>query len=117
MSFDIKARVSLLINADPHLVFDAWVDPPVMEQWLFKSPTNNLSALTDPQPGGTFSIVERDEDSVITHDGIYCGQAPRPPGIQSDGPPALHGDGVDRDCHCIRGCAVTARFPGRWRRT
>ena len=71
MNFDIKASVSLLINADPHVVFDAWVDPPVMEQWLFKSPTNSLRVVTNPKPGGTYSIIERDADSVITHEGIY----------------------------------------------
>ncbi|TGQ80976.1 MULTISPECIES: SRPBCC domain-containing protein [unclassified Mesorhizobium] len=71
MNFDIRARVSLLINANPQVVFDAWVDPPAMEQWLFKSPTNILRAVTNPQPGGTYSIIEHDGDSVITHDGIY----------------------------------------------
>ena len=67
-----KAEVSLDLDADPRAVFAAWVDPSLMERWLFKSPTNTLEARTDPRTGGTFSIVEHDAGRVITHDGTYA---------------------------------------------
>jgi len=69
---DLKAKVSLDLDADPRAVFAAWIDPPVMERWLFKSPTNTLHAQTDPRRGGTFSIVEHEGSKVITHDGRYA---------------------------------------------
>jgi uncharacterized protein YndB with AHSA1/START domain len=68
---DVSARISIDFDAEPVAVFDAWVDPPLMERWLFKSPSNTLEARTDPRTGGTFSIVEYDGGHVITHDGSY----------------------------------------------
>jgi uncharacterized protein YndB with AHSA1/START domain len=69
---DVNARISIDLDAVPIAVFDAWVDPPLMERWLFKSPTTRLDARTDPRTGGTFSIVEHDAGRVITHDGSYA---------------------------------------------
>ena len=69
---DVRARISTDFDAEPLAVFDAWVDPPLMERWLFKSPANRLEARSDPRPGGTFSIVEYDAGRVITHDGRYA---------------------------------------------
>lgn len=67
-----KAEVSLELDADPRSVFAAWVDPPMMQRWLFKSPTNTLEARSEPRPGGTFSILEREGSEVITHHGRYA---------------------------------------------
>jgi uncharacterized protein YndB with AHSA1/START domain len=69
---DVRARVTLNIQASAEAVFDAWIDPTLMEQWLFKSPDNRLSARSDPRVGGTYSITEHAADQVITHDGIYA---------------------------------------------
>ena len=68
---NLRASVSIGLKADAQAAFDAWVDPPLMERWLFKSPTNKLEARTDPRAGGTFSIVEHDGGRIITHDGTY----------------------------------------------
>jgi uncharacterized protein YndB with AHSA1/START domain len=69
---DIKAKVSLDLDSDPQAVFAAWVDPSLMERWLFKSPTNTLEAQSDPWSGGAFSIVEHEGSEVITHHGRYA---------------------------------------------
>ena len=69
---DVRARISIDFDAEPIAVFNAWVDPPLMARWLFKSPANTLEARTDPRTGGTFSIVECDSGHVITHDGSYA---------------------------------------------
>jgi len=69
---EVKAKVAVDLDADPQAVFAAWVDPSMMERWLFKSPTNMLEAQTDPRAGGAFSIVEHDRSEVITHDGRYA---------------------------------------------
>jgi len=69
-SAEVKARVALDLDADPHVVFAAHSS--MIERWLFKSPTNMLEAQTDPRAGGAFSIVEHDRSEVITHDGRYA---------------------------------------------
>ena len=66
-----RATISIDLEADAKSVFAAWIEPPLMERWLFKSPTNTLEARTDPRTGGTFSIVEHDAGRIITHDGTY----------------------------------------------
>ena len=66
-----RATISIDLEADAKSVFAAWIEPPLMERWLFKSPTNTLEARTDPRTGGTFSIVEHDAGRIITHDGAY----------------------------------------------
>jgi len=68
---EVRARISIDLDADPNAAFDAWVDPQLMERWLFKSPTNTLEARTDPRAGGTFSIIEHVAGRIITHDGSY----------------------------------------------
>jgi len=68
---DLKATVSLDLHAAPQTVFAAWVEPPQMERWLFKSPTNSLRAQSEPWPGGIFSIVEHEGSEVIAHHGRY----------------------------------------------
>ena len=69
---EARAAISIDLDADARTVFEAWVEPRVMERWLFKSPTNTLEARTDPRTGGTFSIVEHDAGRVVTHDGTYA---------------------------------------------
>lgn len=69
---DVRARVRLNIAADARTVFDAWIYPALMEQWLFKSPDNTLSARSDPQAGGSYSITEQAGGRIITHDGTYA---------------------------------------------
>jgi uncharacterized protein YndB with AHSA1/START domain len=69
---DIRARVTLNIEANAQAVFDAWIEPALMERWLFKSPDNTLSARSDPRVGGAYSITETAAGRVITHDGTYA---------------------------------------------
>jgi uncharacterized protein YndB with AHSA1/START domain len=68
---EIQAKLLLHVDADADTTFDAWIVPAVMERWLFKSPSNRLVAKTNPVSGGSYSIVEYDAGSVITHDGVY----------------------------------------------
>ena len=53
-------------------VFNAWVDPDIIKQWLFKSESNEIvNADTDLTAGGRFSILELSEGEEIDHYGIY----------------------------------------------
>jgi len=69
-SAEVKARVALDLDADPHVVFAAHSS--MVERWLFKSPTNMLEPQTDPRAGGAFSIVEHEGSEIITHDGRHA---------------------------------------------
>ena len=69
---DVRVSISRIINAPAGTVYDAWVEPALMERWLFKSESNRLTAQTDPRPGGAYSIVEQSNGDVITHDGNYA---------------------------------------------
>ncbi|PBB65931.1 hypothetical protein CK228_24660 [Mesorhizobium sp. WSM4312] len=68
---DVRARVSVHLDATPEAVFDAWVVPNMMERWFFKSPSNDITALTSPVPGGSYSITEYSSGKVIAHNGNY----------------------------------------------
>jgi uncharacterized protein YndB with AHSA1/START domain len=54
-------------------VFDAWFKPEVVQLWLFKNPVNEIIDVDiDPQIGGRFSILERNErKEYIDHFGKY----------------------------------------------
>jgi uncharacterized protein YndB with AHSA1/START domain len=53
-------------------VFNAWVDPAIIKQWLFKSDTNEIvKADIDLTVGGAFSIMELSEGEEIDHAGVY----------------------------------------------
>ena len=54
-------------------VFDAWLKPEIVQLWLFKSPVNEIIDVDiDPEVGGRFSILERNEKKeYIDHFGKY----------------------------------------------
>jgi len=53
-------------------VFDAWIDPAVASQWLFRTTDGELlTAEFDARPGGEFNITERREDVDAAHLGTY----------------------------------------------
>ncbi|MFD2042906.1 SRPBCC domain-containing protein [Ornithinibacillus salinisoli] len=42
----------------PERVFDAWLNPEVMRKWLFTLEATNKVAVSNPQVGGTWEIVD-----------------------------------------------------------
>jgi uncharacterized protein YndB with AHSA1/START domain len=60
------------LAAPPEQVFDAWLDPEGLGQWLFRTPAGTLERVeVDPRVGGGFRIDERREDGVAEHHGEY----------------------------------------------
>lgn len=65
-------RLDRAIRANPAAVFGAWTAPALMRQWMFVSDEGEIVKVeNDPVPGGTFSILERNNGEEIDHYGQY----------------------------------------------
>lgn len=70
----VYARVTRRFGVLPERVFDAWLDPEMIGQWMFgprlrEEEVVNLTA--DARVGGTFSFVVRRQGEEIDHIGEY----------------------------------------------
>ena len=72
MAEPIILEVSRHIDAAPERVFDAWLDPDQVGQWLFATPEGVMEKVKiDPRVGGRFLIVERRAGEAAEHFGEY----------------------------------------------
>lgn len=67
----MAGQVSTLFQAPAEAVFAAWVEPELMQQWLFKSDSNELHATSEARVGGKFSVLEKEGGRTIEHWGEY----------------------------------------------
>lgn len=68
------ARVSRLMDATPERVFDAWLDPDLLAQWMFGPAVRDEEIIhlkVNPMVGGAFSFKVRRGDMEIDHIGEY----------------------------------------------
>lgn len=67
-----NVRVERAFAAPAERVFDAWVDPATVGEWLFRTPDGALiRCAVDAQVGGRFEIVERRGEDEVLHTGVY----------------------------------------------
>ena len=60
------------IAASPERVFDAWLDPEGLGQWLFRTASGTLERVeVDPRIGGGFRVDERRDGKLAEHHGEY----------------------------------------------
>ena len=72
MTGTISLTVARRIAAPPEAVFDAWLDPGAVGQWLFATPDGVMERIEiDPRVGGQFLIVERRGEDMAEHFGEY----------------------------------------------
>jgi len=64
-------RVVRRLAASPHEVFDAWVDPDSLREWMCPGSTPASAVEVDPRVGGRFRIVMGDQAGGIEHTGEY----------------------------------------------
>jgi uncharacterized protein YndB with AHSA1/START domain len=82
MSMHDKLHVYLerRLTASPERVFDAWIEPALLSQWMFGPAVRDeeiLDVTIDPRAGGFFSFAVRRQGQQITHVGRYL-QMTRP---------------------------------------
>lgn len=71
---NLTARVTRHIKAAPERVFDAWLDPEVLGQWMFGPNVRQEEVLhlnVNPKVGGSFSFLVQRGDAEIDHIGEY----------------------------------------------
>ena len=60
------------LAAPPETVFDAWLDPDCLGQWLFRTPNGKLARVeVEPRIGGRFRVDEKRDGEVAEHHGEY----------------------------------------------
>ena len=68
----VELRITHRFAASAERVFDAWLQPEMVRQWLFRTPTGEcVRAEIDARVGGRYSIVERRDGQDVEHVGTY----------------------------------------------
>lgn len=84
MAAKVDIRVEKTFRHPRDRVFDAFVDPTRVGDWLFHTPEGVMERVDyDPAPGGGFAIVERRGDQLARHFGKFV-QVDRPERIVFD---------------------------------
>jgi uncharacterized protein YndB with AHSA1/START domain len=72
MAETLTVTIERRIAAPPERVFDAWLDPAALGQWLFRTPAGVMERVeVDPRVGGRFRVDERRGGDVAEHHGEY----------------------------------------------
>ncbi len=70
----VEVRVSRYLDASPERVFDAWLVPRVLGQWMFGPRVRDENVVrldVDPRVGGGFSLKVERNGVLIDHVGRY----------------------------------------------
>ena len=68
----LSVQISRAFRAPPERVFDAWLDPATVGQWLFATPTGQMRRTDiDARVGGAFCIIENRDGEDVDHRGLY----------------------------------------------
>ncbi|HUV22727.1 MAG TPA: SRPBCC domain-containing protein [Gammaproteobacteria bacterium] len=69
---DLSVNISKTINAPIEQVFDAWLDPTLLAQFILPAPGMAQPRVeNDARDGGRFSIIMQVGDEHIPHTGTY----------------------------------------------
>jgi uncharacterized protein YndB with AHSA1/START domain len=59
------------IAAPPERIFDAWLDPQALAEWMRPGTIQRSEARVDPRVGGAYEVIMHGEKGPIPHRGIY----------------------------------------------
>ncbi|MGR3290575.1 MAG: SRPBCC family protein [Paracoccaceae bacterium] len=69
---DLSLSVKRTINATPEALFNAWLDPKLLAQFMSPGPDMTVPhAANDPVVGGRFEIIMQAGDQELPHAGTY----------------------------------------------
>ena len=69
---DLSVNINKTINAPIEKVFDAWLDPSILTQFILPAPGMPQPEVdNDAREGGRFSIIMQVGDDKIPHSGSY----------------------------------------------
>lgn len=72
MTTDLILRLTQFVSASVERVFDAWLDPLLLEEFMRTGPTQTVGRVeTDPRVGGRYMIEMVTENGAIPHHGEY----------------------------------------------
>ena len=72
MTGAVEVRVEKRFRHPPERVFDAFLDPATVGDWLFATPGGTMEKVDyDPRPGGSFAIFERRGPDPARHFGRF----------------------------------------------
>lgn len=63
--------VRRVIAASADDLFDAWLDPQALSEWMRPGTIKRSKARTDPRVGGAYEVVMFGEAGEIVHHGVY----------------------------------------------
>ncbi|MFQ5564617.1 MAG: SRPBCC domain-containing protein [Parvularculaceae bacterium] len=68
----VTVKVTRRFDSSPEAVFDAWLDPSAVGEWLFHTPDGAMKKIEiDARVGGRFEISEQRGDDFDRHVGEY----------------------------------------------
>ena len=59
------------IAASAEDLFDAWLDPEALAEWMRPGTIKRSTARTDPRVGGEYEVIMQGESGEIPHRGVY----------------------------------------------
>jgi uncharacterized protein YndB with AHSA1/START domain len=59
------------IAASAEDLFDAWLDPEALAEWMRPGTIKRSQARTDPRVGGEYEVIMHGESGEIPHRGVY----------------------------------------------
>lgn len=69
-------HVRRVIAASPQVLFEAWLDPASLSQWLRPFDTSQTDARVDARVGGSFALDMHTPGGVVEHRGEYLAIEP-----------------------------------------
>jgi uncharacterized protein YndB with AHSA1/START domain len=63
--------VRRVIAASAEDLFDAWLDPEALAEWMRPGSIQRSTARTDPRVGGSYEVIMHGDSGEIPHRGVY----------------------------------------------
>jgi uncharacterized protein YndB with AHSA1/START domain len=59
------------IDASAEELFDAWLDPEALAQWMLPEGVSAIAPTVDARVGGKYNLIMTTANGTVPHDGVY----------------------------------------------